>query len=235
MDGGPSTGPGLGRGNRDAAGKREGASLRGRGPSGVSPAGRNSFRVTAAPLGLCPALSRPRCPPGAEHELRGRQRLRVDEGAVKIEREVGRHAGVGGPAVPGVIDEREERNAQRVARSAGGARLGDVCSLLLDPGRLGCAVQFAVTCCPGVNACQLRWENPANSASFCTRICTQHASGCVLGAGEQRGERRRDEGGALQPAREGDAAVGDEGFGENALMTVIVTLLAEDPAAASSK
>ena len=134
--------------------------------------------MTAAPLGLCPALSRPRCPPGAEHELRGRHQLRVDEGAVKIEREVGRHAGVGGPAVPGVIDEREERNAQRVARSAGGARLGDVCSLLLDPGRLGCAVQFAVTCCPGVNACQLPWENPANSASFCTRICTQHASGC---------------------------------------------------------
>ena len=150
--------------------------------------------MTAAPLGLCPALSRPRCPPGAEHELRGRHQLRVDEGAVKIEREVGRHAGVGGPAVPGVIDEREERNAQRVPRSAGGARLGDVCSVLLYPGRLGCAVQFAVTCCPGVNACQLPWENPANSASFCTRNLHPAPIGLrddVLGAGEQRGERRR--------------------------------------------
>src|SRR5882724_13150222 len=53
MDGRPSTGPGLGRGDRDAAGEREGPSVRRRGLAGVSPAGRISFRVTAGQRELC--------------------------------------------------------------------------------------------------------------------------------------------------------------------------------------
>jgi len=69
--------------------------------------------------------------------LPGRRRLAVEEGAVEVEGELGGDAGVGRGAVSGGIDEWEERDAERIARAAGGARLGDVCSLLLDSGRLG--------------------------------------------------------------------------------------------------
>jgi len=61
-----------------------------------------------------------------------------------------------------------------------------------------------------VSARQLSVENPANSWSFCTRICSERASGCgrnVLGAGARRSERRRGEAGPRLPGRERDAGV----------------------------